>query len=477
MTLFRREFLAGVAALAATPSSFAKQASHPSTASAGREFVLSGGHIVSMDSTIGDLAEGDLLVRDGRIVEVARSIAAPGVPRQDMRGHVVLPGLVDTHWHMWNTIARGVPTSRMGPFAKTMAALSSVWTPEASALGVRLAAAEAVHAGITTVNNWAHNIKAREFAEAELEALTGSGLHGRFSYGYPQALKPNEVMDLDGAHAMREAHFRDKDTPIGFGLCARGPDRSENTVWREEIEAARDMNVPITLHIASDRAAAAKGNIAAMERAGLLGPDVQLVHATHARPDDFRRMAAAGSPLFISPWTELEVGYGLPDVAEMATSGVRMGLSVDNMVLAGHADMFGVMRIAADLAAGMSERQTAVTDRTVLEWATIGGAHGLGIGDVAGSLTPGKRADIVGLRLDALNLSPIGTIDFALTHAAQPANVAFVMIDGVVHKQDGLLTRIDQEALLAEASETIARLGEAAGVTPPSDPTKTSSRG
>ena len=427
------------------------------------EVVLAGGHVVTMDPSLGDLPAGDVHIRGGEILDVAQKIEAPGVPRLDMAGRVVMPGFVDTHWHMWNTIARGLPSSRLGPFAKTMGALAKVWTPEASALSVRLALAEAVNSGITTAQNWAHNTASAESAEAELAAQRASGVRGRFAYGYPQALTPDRSIDVAALKSFVERHGGTGGL-VSLGMCARGPDRSADDVWRAEWRAARDLKLPITAHVASDRAAAAKGAIAIMHRDGLLGPDVQIVHATHARAEDFSLLKQAGSPLSISPWTELEVGYGLPALPAMAASGVEMGLSVDNMVLAGRADMFDVMRLTADLAAGMAETQSALPDRRVLEWATIGGARGLGLNDAVGSLTPGKRADVIAVRADGLTTSPVGTIDFLLTHAAQPADVDLVVIDGVVHKQAGRLTRVDAAALVAEARDMIGRLKARAGL-------------
>lgn len=456
--LDRRSFLGTAAAAGALASGVRPAAAQPVS-----EMVLTGGHVVTMDPAFGDLTIGDVHVRDGAILAVAASIAAPGVPRIDMAGRIVLPGFVDTHWHMWNTIARGLPSSRLGPFAKTMGALAKVWTPQASALGVWLALAEAVNSGITTAQNWAHNIATPDFAEAELAAQLASGVRGRFAYGYPQALAPERPIDVAALESFVKRHG-DAGGLVSLGMCARGPDRSADEVWRAEWRAARGLGLPITAHVASDRAAAAKGAIPIMSREGFLGPDVQIVHATHARPEDFSLMSAAGSPLSISPWTELEVGYGLPGLPAMAASGVEMGLSVDNMVLAGRADMFDVMRLTADLAAGIAEKQSVLPDRRVLEWATIGGARGLGLGDLVGSLTPGKRADLIAVRADGLTTSPVGSVDFLLTHAAQPADVDFVMIDGVVHKQAGRLIRIDVDALSAEARAEIARLKERAGL-------------
>lgn len=455
----RRALLGGALAFGATSTI------HRAGAQASADIILSGGTIVTMDPAVGDMAKGDIHVRDGTIVDIATTIDAPGAERIDMSGTIVMPGLVDTHWHMWNTIARGLPSSRLGPFAKTMGALAAAWTPEASALGVRLALAEAVNAGITTTHNWAHNTKNVDYADAEFAAQRASGVRGRFSYGYPQALVPEQAMDLESLAAFQQRHFAAGNNGlVRLGTCVRGPDRSVEKVWRAEWAAARDLKLPLTTHIASDRAAAAKGSIAVLHRDRLLGPDIQLVHATHASVRDLAMMAEAGSPLSLSPWTELEVGYGPPALAAMAASNVGIGLSVDNMVLAGHADMFGVMRITADLAAGMAEKQSAISDRRVLEWATIGGARTLGYGEISGSLKPGKRADIIAVRTDALGTSPYGSVDFFLTHVAQPSHVDFVMIDGQVHKRNGRLTRIDVPALLASSRGTIADLRSRSGI-------------
>src|SRR5262249_25678312 len=100
----------------------------------------------------------------------------------------------------------------------------------------------------------------------------------------------------------------------------------------------------------------------------------------------------------------------------------------------------------------------------VLEWATIDGARTLGYGDVTGSLAPGKRADVIALRTDALGMAPYGSVDFLLTHVAQPSHVDFVMIDGEIHKRNGRLTAVDVRALLAESRDAIADLRRRADI-------------
>jgi cytosine/adenosine deaminase-related metal-dependent hydrolase len=410
--------------------------------------------------------DSEVLVRDGVVAEVAATVEPNGAETIDLTGRLLAPGLVDTHWHAWNTALRGWSTSSLGGFAATMAAFSPHVTPDDAAIGVRLALAEAVAAGVTTVHDWAHNTRSPEHAEAELAAMETSGVRGRFAYGYPQDATPGTTMDLDH---LAELARRPRRGTTSLGICSRGPDRSDPAVWRAEWEAARGLGLPISTHLASDAAAAALGGVRTLAAAGGLGPDVQVVHLTGASVEELRTVADAGSPVSISPWTELEVGYGIPPVAALAESGVRLGLSIDNTVLAGSVDMFRVMALTADLAAGGRARQSVVADATVLHWATAGGAASLGFDDV-GTIAVGQRADLVAVRTDVLGGAPVSTPEFFLTHTARPADVDLVLVDGVVHKRDGRLTRVDVGELLEEARRSAERLCAAAGVQSPLRP-------
>lgn len=251
---------------------------------------------------------------------------------------------------------------------------------------------------------------------------------------------------------------------VSLGVCARGPDRSEPEVWRAEWAAARRLGLPISTHMASDSKAAALGGIAALAAADGLGPDVQLVHLTGASPADIARVAEARSPVSISPGTELEVGYGIPPIVELLKAKLLIGLSVDNMVLAGSADMFEVMRLAIDLARGAARDQFVIGDTTALRWATLDGAHSLGLSKKIGTLATGKRADLIAVRLDAVNTAPAPDLSAMLTHAARPDNVALVLIDGVAHKRDGKLVKVDLPRLIARARASTSKL--VAGVAP-----------
>ena len=191
--------------------------------------LIRGGYVLTMDSD-GDLPGADVYVRDGVIQRIGANLDAPGAEVIDAAGKIVAPGLVDTHWHMWNTLLRGMSDGRPTPggpdrggYFATCVGIGRHFLPGDTYAGTRLAAAEAVDAGITTVHDWAHNVRGRDWAEAGLRALGESGLRARFSYGYATGHANDQLMALDDLAAIRSAwpsyHADDR---IHLGVAWRG---------------------------------------------------------------------------------------------------------------------------------------------------------------------------------------------------------------------------------------------------------------
>ena len=165
--------------------------------------LIRGGYVLTMDSA-GDLPGADVHVKDGVIQAIGAGLDAPGAAVIDAAGKIVAPGLVDTHWHMWNTLLRGLSDGRpegdspvRSGYFVTCVALGRHFLPADTYAGTRLACAEAVDAGITTVHDWAHNVRGLDWAEAGLRALAESGLRARFSYGYETGHPNDRLMALD----------------------------------------------------------------------------------------------------------------------------------------------------------------------------------------------------------------------------------------------------------------------------------------
>jgi cytosine/adenosine deaminase-related metal-dependent hydrolase len=265
--------------------------------------VIRGGCVVTMDPAVGDFPAADVQIAGGQIAAVGPDLAVPaGTPELDAAGMIVAPGLVDTHWHLWNTLLRSMSADRPGPgYFKVMVGAGRVFGPGDIYQGTRLACAEAISSGITTVHDWCHNLRGPACAEAGLRALAEAGLRARFSYGWPAGHPNDQPMDLSGLQEMR----RDWDAysdggRLTLGMAWRGPGGSNPAVrvpapvYRREIETARVLDIPVTVHASGPPSA--EGQIATLARDGLLGPDLQVVHGNAATGDEVAALAAAGSP-------------------------------------------------------------------------------------------------------------------------------------------------------------------------------------
>ncbi|HLH21711.1 MAG TPA: amidohydrolase family protein [Chloroflexota bacterium] len=422
------------------------------------EFVIRNAYVLTMDPALGDLERGDVHVRDGAIVAVGADLAAPGAETIDGRAMIALPGLIETHWHMWGAVARNMageePDTGYFPWSRV---LGATFTPEDNYRGVRLALAEALYSGITTVHNWSHNLLSPAYADIELRAHREIGGRARFAYGYSRNTGPNEALPLDDvARVHREYFSGPSDGLLTLGIATRGPENNTIDICRQEWDAARALGIPITTHvgITPDRTY----GVQALGAAGLLGPDVQLVHATNNDYADFELIAATGTHVSLSPYTELRTGFGITPIEDMLRAGVPVSLSIDTTLLCGNADMFAVMKAMQNIADGSAQSEFAITPRRVLEMATIDGARDLGIADRVGTLTPGKRADVLLVRTTDVNMAPLTEPVRMIVQAAQPHNVDTVIVDGRILKRGGQLTALDVEQVVREAQETIDRV-------------------
>lgn len=416
--------------------------------------VIRGATVLSMDPQLGDLYGADVLIGDGQILAVGQRVEASGARSIDARGMILIPGLVDAHWHLLRSSA---PRPGGDPYFKSQLAVSKRFTPQLTALSVRMGLAEATSAGITTVNNWAHNLRSPAYAEAELQAMADSGLRGRLWYGYAQDLPATRTMDFVGASQTRTM-LAASGGRIDLGLAIRGPERTAPDIWEQEFVYARENALPVSTHIAVTAPMQQKRAIRQLVERDLLQPSVQLVHATHADHEDMAAIARSGASVCVTPLTEMRVGYGLAPIAALHDAGVSVNLGVDTLVLGGNANPFMLMQTALNLAVGMTGREQALTAKDVLHWATQGGASAMGLGDVTGSITPGKRADLVLIDARRLGLFPVSDPVAAVVQSATPADVHTVIADGRTLKQGGRLLSLDVNALAAEAAAGLREL-------------------
>jgi cytosine/adenosine deaminase-related metal-dependent hydrolase len=367
---------------------------------------------------------------------------------------------VETHWHLWNSSLRPflVEDDPARDYMAVTIALGPSYRPEDTAAATLLGVAEALSAGMTTVHDWCHNVRGPEYADTSIRTLAATGIRARFSYGWPQKGDLTRPMDADGLREIHRTWFRDPtltDRLIHLGIASRNlvPGQSARGaidigIAHQDWAVARELGVPITLH------ASPHGLVTMLDGEHLLGSDVLLVHPMLTTPSEDAIVAERGTSWSMS--TIGEVGRGPEQQVrffELDQAKATMGLSVDTSTSV-PADFFASMRMLHRANSNRLGPDTGVTYRRMLELATIDGAKALGIDGSVGSLTPGKRADLIMVDRTALNMGPAGDPVTALVGRGLPSNVTTVLVDGRVLLREGRHVAMDPAEIMARATES-----------------------
>jgi cytosine/adenosine deaminase-related metal-dependent hydrolase len=195
-------------------------------------------------------------------------------------------------------------------------------------------------------------------------------------------------------------------------------------------------------------------------KAKLMGNDVQLIHTLSASAAELDMIKESGSPVSVSPGSELRIGYGYAQISEMLAKGIPLGISVDTSALIGSSNLFGVLKLARDCENAKAESEFKMTARQALELGTIEGARSMGMDDRLGSLRPGKRADLIVISPNTLNMAVLTDPAHIALEATGPENIDTVIVDGRILKRGGKLVAIDTPIVIAEARTALAGIRE-----------------
>ena len=435
----------------------------------GNRLLLRGGYVLTVDPELGDLPKGDVLIDGDSIAAVAPQVDADAEV-VDVSGSIVIPGFVDTHRHTWEAAIRGcAPNSTLDDyFVEVLDTFAPMYRPEDVYASNLAGALECVNAGITTLVDWSHINNTPEHPDAAIRGLYEAGIRAQYAYGSAN-LSLNDYWNgskiaIPGDDVRRggDTYFSSDDRLLTMALATRGPGFCLDDVVRKEWTLARELGIPITVHVGMGRLAGRFGMIKQLSDLGLLGPDTTYIHCCYFSDEEWQLVADSGGFISIAPQIEAQMGHGWPPVNKARQYGLRPSLSID-VVTTAPGDMFTQIRSAfgcerARVNAIAWEAETPVpedmlTARDMLEMATINGARVAGLESRTGSLTPGKKADIVVLDAKALNVAPVIDPVAAVTLCADVSNVDTVIIDGKVRKRDGkLLADVDKARQLVEAS-------------------------
>jgi len=262
-------------------------------------------------------------------------------------------------------------------------------------------------------------------------------------------------------------------------MAIRGPDFSTLETTIDDLRLARELELRVTLHIGGGLLGKQAKSVERMHGAGVLGPDLTFVHCNGCTDEALRLMAESGGTASVSARVEMQMGHGFPATGRLLAAGVRPSLSVDVVTSSG-GNLFDEMRVAlqterarqnqAGLDCNEPVKQLELRAGDVLEFATIEGARACGLEERIGSITPGKQADLILLRRDTLNLTPLNHLPGSVVMAAGSGNVDTVLVAGKLVKQHGKLLNCDLDRVYRLAAETRDHLFAATGVPPGSTP-------
>ncbi len=443
--------------------------------------VLRGGTVLTMDAAGTVLRDADVLVVGERIAAVGPRLEVPeGAAEVDATDGVVMPGMIDTHRHMWQTAMRGYGAdwTLTQYFVWNYLEHGRHFRPEDIYAGNLLSTLDSLEAGVTTSVDWSHGLQSVGHAEAALAALEETPGRWVLAYGNIHAA-PWEWSASPDFQAFARRVVDGGRTSLQMAFDVTGdPSFPEKAAF----EVARDLGLPVTTHAGVWGATNDEG-IRLMHEHGFMTPRTTYVHAATLTEDSYQRIAATGGSASVSSESESSCGQGYPSSWKLRRHGIPVSLSVDTSVW-WSADAFSAMRatLSSDRARehelahaeGDTVTHIGLRAQDVVGWATRGGAEALGIADEVGSLEVGKRADVVLIKNDDSPtmfpvLNPYGHVVFQ----AQRGDVHTVLSNGRLVKHEHRLVDADLAKARAAIEDTVAHLestlgaeGWAAGMTP-----------
>lgn len=425
-----------------------------------------------------------LLIENGRITAIGPDLGVTDASIIDAQGGIVMPGMIDTHRHTWQSLLRAQLAD--GTLYDYMAKLRYGFAPHFSAedaqLGNFAGALDALNSGVTTVVDHAHLISTPDHADALLNGLETSGIRAVFCYGLSDVADAGKRIETSraftstwrhkDAERVRNERLSSKDGLIRFGLAGSEFMFAPLPYTEKEVLLARKLDAQrFSIHVANGPFARGTRYVSRMLQRGLVDERTLFVHGNVLTRQDLSLIREKGASITVTPESEMQMGMGTPIWPLAREAGVTCGLGAD-IVSGGSGDLFTQMRlalVAGRLAANdrLGERRIMpehlqLTAEDALRAVTIEGARAAGLEQEIGSLEVGKRADLILLRTNSAHLAPVLDPVQTIVMQAGVNDVEMVMIDGRVLKAQGTLQNCNEGTLATKLQSTAERIVQAA---------------
>ncbi|OGO25089.1 MAG: 8-oxoguanine deaminase [Chloroflexi bacterium RBG_16_52_11] len=447
--------------------------------------------LVTMDDDRREIVDGGLFIRDGFIESVGASVELPGSADEilDLKDHLVLPGLINTHHHFYQTLTRAVPAAQDANLFNWLKTLYPIWagmTPEDIRISTQTALAELALSGCTTASDHLYIFPNEARLDDEIEAGREVGLRlhasrGSMSLGESKGgLPPDRIVEAEDAilkdsqRLIEQYHDPNPGAFVQIVLAPCSPFSVTADLMRQSAELAREYGVYLHTHLAETKdeedfclKQVGFRPVAYMELLNWIGQDVWFAHSVHVNQEEIELYAQTGCGVAHCPTSNMRLASGIAPILQMLRSGVKVGLGVDGSASNDGSHMLAevrqamlLSRVRAGIEGASQSSESApeiMTARQALEIATRGSASVLGRSDL-GSLEAGKCADFFAVNLNRLEFAgglhdPVASVVFCA-----PVQADITVVGGKVVVENGQLATLDLPHLVEAHNRASRRL-------------------
>ncbi|HJT51033.1 MAG TPA: amidohydrolase family protein [Nitrosospira sp.] len=404
---------------------------------------------------LGVIENADILLDGDKIADVGKNLQEKGADIVDAAGKIVMPGFVDVHNHLWQSLIRGcgIDKDLMGWLEACVFPLFNpdiTITENEAYAGVRLSTLDLISTGITTTVDWSHAFTPR-FVRGNVHALSDSGL--RFVFAYFGTADPDIIADM----RLVKQTLIDPNPRATFQVASH-PAEALRPDLIAMSRLAKELGVKLHVHLLENIAQRDEKTFDVLKEANALGPNLLGAHGIHLTDNEIDILAEHDVRILHNPLSNMRLASGIIRLPKLKQAGVQVGLGIDGGTN-DTSDMFNDMRAALGLQRAKSLQPGIFpTVAEVLRMATVDGAKLLNMFDRIGSLTPGKKADLIIINPRDVNFAPRFEWINQIVFNAQPANVEWVFVDGCPLKRKGELVDVDPETVVKAAQKAATRI-------------------